>query len=136
MKMTSLEILTKTLFFEAGSTCSMNEVLHIAWVIRNRVEGKKWFGNTYRKVCLKKWQFSCWNGKSEKDIEAIQVDGTLEWIMCQSAASYVLRAPAWHNPIPLVTHYFNPTLAFPKWGRKLIQFWPQLKLKHIFFIEK
>ena len=32
----------------------------VAWVIRNRVENPKWWGDDLESVCLKKYQFSCW----------------------------------------------------------------------------
>ena len=32
-----------------------------AWVIRNRADNPRWWGNDITDVCLKKYQFSCWN---------------------------------------------------------------------------
>ncbi len=139
VKISDFEILTKTLFFEAGSTCNIKEVLYIGWVIRNRVEGKRWFGNTYKKVCLKKWHFSCWNGKTIKQIKKIKWDNSnnhFAWKMCRFVAAYIMESPAWHNPIPGATHYVEPTLACPSWARKMERLYPQLKLKHLFFKEK
>jgi N-acetylmuramoyl-L-alanine amidase len=34
----------------------------VAHVIQNRVARPRWWGRTWRDVCLKPWQFSCWNG--------------------------------------------------------------------------
>lgn len=33
----------------------------VAWVIRNRADNPRWWGNDITDVCLKKYQFSCWN---------------------------------------------------------------------------
>ena len=92
------EIFAKTLYNEAGSTCSIFEVLFIAWVIRNRVEGKKWFGNTYTKVCLKKYQFSCWNKKTKKQILGLKYNN-FRYMKCMMAAELVLNEEAKFNPI-------------------------------------
>jgi spore germination cell wall hydrolase CwlJ-like protein len=139
LKMDSLEILSKTLFFEAGSTCDIFEVLYIGWVIRNRVEGPSWYGKTYEEVCLKKYQFSCWNGKTLDEIESIAWDNgskNFRWSMCRFVAAYIIDAPADHNPIPKVYDYYNPQLCCPSWGRKYKRIYPHLKLKHIFFRRK
>jgi len=130
-------IFGKTLYFEAGSTCGIQEVLAIAWLIRNRVEGKKWFGNTYQAVCLKPWQFSCWNGKTLEQIEKIDLNGKFRWAMCLMVAEFVMMAPAKMRPewMGRSVYYYEPTLCSPKWARKMKRMYPVLKLKHIFFIE-
>lgn len=33
----------------------------VAWVIRNRADNPSWWGRDLADVCLKKYQFSCWN---------------------------------------------------------------------------
>lgn len=33
----------------------------VAWVIRNRVDNPGWWGRDLTGVCLKPYQFSCWN---------------------------------------------------------------------------
>jgi len=33
----------------------------LAWVIKNRAAKPGWWGKDIASVCLKKWQFSCWN---------------------------------------------------------------------------
>lgn len=35
-------------------------IIAAACVIRNRVNKPSWWGSSYKEVCLKKWQFSCW----------------------------------------------------------------------------
>ncbi len=54
-------ILTRALFGEARNTLIPDEArVAIAWVIRNRVESKKW-PSTYWQVITQKWQFSSFN---------------------------------------------------------------------------
>lgn len=135
--MDDFEVLTKTLYFEAGSTQEISDILMVAWVIRNRVKGKKWYGNTYQKVCLKKWQFSCWNGWTLKRIEAIKWDNgkDFRWSMCRFIAAYVMEAPVSHNPFPKCCYYFNPSLCRPTWASKFNRVHPNLKLDHVFYTD-
>ena len=135
-------IFALTLFFEAGSTCDLLEVYWIAWSIRNRVERKWWYGKDYISVCLKKWQYSCWNNKTLKQIEKIDLDGKLQWEMCLMVAEYVMQAPRKFNPFNrykmLATHYYEPTLVCPPgWARseKMKRLPAIAGLKHIFFME-
>ena len=136
-KISDFEILTKTLFFECGSTQEIFDVLMVGWVIRNRVKKGgvlgKWFGNTYERVCLKKWQFSCWNGKDINEIKKIEWgNNNFRWAMCRMAAAYIIEAPESHNPIPKVYYYYNPMLVSPKWARNMKMVTPLLRLDHIF----
>lgn len=57
------EILARTLWGEARGEGLAGQ-LAVAWTIRNRVfdgKDKSWWGEGYAGVCLKAWQFSCWN---------------------------------------------------------------------------
>jgi N-acetylmuramoyl-L-alanine amidase len=60
------DILALTAWAEAsGDTTqggsSVEERIAVLSVIRNRVADPAWWGDTYRAVCLKAFQFSCWN---------------------------------------------------------------------------
>ena len=134
--MTPLKMFALTLYFEAGSTCDFLETYFLAWVIRNRVKRGGWFGKGYDGVCLKPWQFSCWNNKTKKQIEKIDLDGKFRYMVCQAIAEIVSKAPAKWNPIPATCYYYNPELVCPKWARKFKRVYPVLKLIHIFFKSK
>ncbi len=61
-----VEILARTIYGEArGEDLKGKEA--IACIVLNRVKKAKenggvfWWGNTIETICLKKWQFSCWN---------------------------------------------------------------------------
>ena len=57
------DILARTLFGEARGEGLVGQIA-VAWTIRNRVEdgkAKSWWGEGYAGVCLKPYQFSCWN---------------------------------------------------------------------------
>lgn len=60
------EIFARTLFGEARGEvenpfCGENGLIGVANVIMNRFHEQTWFGKTVRDVCLKAYQFSCWN---------------------------------------------------------------------------
>jgi N-acetylmuramoyl-L-alanine amidase len=64
--LSDVQIVACTLYGEARSEPTEG-ILAVACVIRNRVttdygndEKPDWWGEGYRGVCLKKWQFSCW----------------------------------------------------------------------------
>lgn len=61
----TIDVLARTIYGEArGEPVRGKEA--VACVILNRVKhaqarGGYWWGNTIEEVCLKPWQFSCWN---------------------------------------------------------------------------
>lgn len=65
--LSDVHVLACTLYGEARSE-PPEGILAVACVIRNRVNldigndnKPDWWGEGYRGVCLKKWQFSCWH---------------------------------------------------------------------------
>lgn len=57
------DILARTLWCEALGE-GLAEQIAVRWKICNRVndgKAKSWWGEGYAGVCLKAWQFSCWN---------------------------------------------------------------------------
>ncbi len=134
--MNEKEILIKTLYFEAGSTQEIWDVLLIAWVIRNRVKQGGYFGKTYKEVCLKPYQFSCWNGSNYNKLKKMRIGSTWRWNVCRVIASYIMKAPEKDNPIKDVCFYYNDKLCDPKWAKKMVRTDPDLKLDHVFLKEK
>jgi hypothetical protein len=64
--LSDVQVVACTLYGEARSEPTEG-ILAVACVIRNRVktdygndQKPDWWGEGYRGVCLKKWQFSCW----------------------------------------------------------------------------
>jgi exonuclease III len=65
-KLTDLQTLALTAWAEARGdsregNSSVEERIAVLSVIRNRLRRPRRFGDTYKAVCLAKWQFSCWN---------------------------------------------------------------------------
>ena len=72
-KLTDQEILAKTAWGEnrGGSSDGMQSVLN---VIVNRSKKPSWWGKTPREVCLKPWQFDCWNENDPNLSKLLSVD--------------------------------------------------------------
>jgi len=55
-----LDVLARTLWGEARGA-GVTGMKHVASVILNRAAHPRWWGTDVRSVCLKPYQFSCWN---------------------------------------------------------------------------
>ena len=59
-KLSERTILALTLYGEARGE-GYNGMYAVGCVVLNRVEQRSWYGKTVKEVCLKWYQFSCWN---------------------------------------------------------------------------
>ena len=86
-----IETLARTIFGEArGENLSGQEA--IASVVLNRVKiaqekGRYWWGNSIKEVCLKPWQFSCWNsGDPNYQLLHQNLSGHKSFMICRRIA--------------------------------------------------
>ncbi|MBC3948368.1 cell wall hydrolase [Pseudomonas folii] len=133
------DILARTLWGEARGEGLAGQIA-VAWSIRNRVEmdlhndGKPdWWGEGYSGVCLKPWQFSCWN-KNDPNfpyLSGAKVIPAAQLMQAFKAADLVMSA-AEPDPTGGATHYYATTMPkAPAWAAKAKQ---TLKLgHHVFF---
>ncbi len=113
-------LLARTIYGEArGESVRGKEA--IAAVILNRVQrsndrGGYWWGNDLAGVCLKPWQFSCWNS-DDPNCEKIK-KVSMENRVFQSCIRIARRAVAGTlgDPTGGATHYHGRT-ANPPWAR-------------------
>ena len=61
----NIEYMAKTVWGEARGEDKEGRIA-VASVILNRKNKQGWMGKTIIDVCLKKWQFSCWNENDPK----------------------------------------------------------------------
>jgi len=129
------DILARTLWGEARGEGLAGQIA-VAWTIRNRVEdgkAKSWWGEGYAGVCLKPWQFSCWN---QNDPNYPLLSGAKEippkqFAQAQRAADLVISG-AEADITNGATHYYATTMPKPPaWAAKATQ---TLRLgNHLFF---
>lgn len=124
------ELLAKTIEAEAGSE-SYEGKLAVGAVISNRVKAKG-FGKSYQEVILAPGQFSAWNSVTGY----ADGEGGLNMdLMEPSEESYAVADAilkgSYESPVGDATHYYNPDLAKPAWGRTAGGDWKEIG-NHIF----
>jgi N-acetylmuramoyl-L-alanine amidase len=122
-----LTIMARTLYGEARGEPEVGKIA-IAWVIRNRAEadlnddGKPdWWGEGIAGVCLRPWQFSCWNSNDPNHKVIVDAGwGTPGFDVCLKVAAGVL-GDLLADPTKRSTHYFNPSIVkTPAWARNRV----------------
>lgn len=116
----AIDVLARTLYGEArGETVRGKEA--VACVIVNRAKrgqsrGGYWWGSTVEEVCLKPWQFSCWNDgdPNRAKIDAVQ-PGHRVFDTCQRIARRAV-AGSLEDVTNGATHYHTADVT-PPWSR-------------------
>lgn len=111
-----VDVLAGTIWGEARNQDYEGKVA-VACVVRNRVKRPGWWGDDYLKVCLKPFQFSCWNEKdpNKKKIMALTDDGTdAIFMICQQIAQGTIQNRL-NDPTNGATHYHTKNIK-PKWA--------------------
>jgi spore germination cell wall hydrolase CwlJ-like protein len=129
------DILARTLWGEARGESLAGQIA-VAWTIRNRVndgKAKSWWGEGYAGVCLKPYQFSCWN-KNDPNYPYLCGSKPIpaaEFARAQKAADLVMSG-AEPDSTGGATHYYATTMPkAPAWSVGARQ---TLKLgHHVFF---
>ena len=129
------DTLARTLWGEARGEGLAGQIA-VAWTIRNRVndgKAKSWWGEGYTGVCLKAYQFSCWN-KNDPNYRFLSGAESIpfrEFAQAQIAAEQVIAGKV-SDPTGGATHYYATTMPKPPmWVKDAKQ---TLKLgRHIFF---
>lgn len=117
-----VDVLARTIYGEArGELVRSQEA--VAAVVINRVRrarqrnGRYWWGSSIEEVCLKSWQFSCWNSDdtNRKKIEAVTAD-TETFQTCLRVARRAVSGTL-KDPTNGATHYHVTGLQ-PAWARR------------------
>lgn len=107
-----VELIARTIYAEAGNQ-SIYGKMAVASVIYNRKNLKK--HQTWANVILKPYQFSCWN--DPKKMNKLPLNS--ESFSCLEIARSMLKGT--FKPIGPWTHYYNPNLCNPSWGKVMTQ---------------
>ena len=110
-------LLAKTLMAEAGGE-GLEGMLAAGAVINNRV-GAGGYGSNLREVIMKPGQFSAWNGVTgyAGGEGALDMDRMTPNEQALQAADMLLSGQ-YQDPTGGENHYYNPSVADPKWGQR------------------
>jgi N-acetylmuramoyl-L-alanine amidase len=119
-----IDIMARTVYGEIRNGL-WPDMVGVAWVIRNRAEidlkgdnKPDWWGETIRGVCLKPWQFSCWNA-DDPNLPRLKSVNTMSipFRNCLAVCAAVLGGLE-ADPTMRSTHYYNPLVVDePKWAK-------------------
>ena len=118
--MTELEIFAKTLFGEARGE-KLPGIEAVANVILNRVKhaqkiGAYWWGKTIEEVCLKPFQFSCWNSNDpNRNVLLKNLTDNKVYRVCERVAKRAIAGFLKDNTKG-ATHYHTKSCN-PYWAR-------------------
>ncbi|MEQ9486045.1 cell wall hydrolase [Coleofasciculus sp. F4-SAH-05] len=116
-----IDILARTIYGEARGESDQGKEA-VAWSVINRVNyaqarGGYWWGNTIRDVCLKPWQYSCWNRNNPNRPVILNVTASNSvFARCLKIAEDVI-ARRISTPVDDATHYYADYISPPFWVR-------------------
>lgn len=120
--MNDVEIMARTIYGEARGEYSrvdggMAALIAVGNVIMNRAQQQTWFGRTVRDVCLKPYQFSCWNETDPNREKLVSVtDDSPIFSQCLVVAR-AIAAQQYPDLTKGADHYYSNDLVFPpKWS--------------------
>ena len=114
MMINSLDIMAKTLWGESRNQPIDGQVA-VAHTIYNRYKAKSWYGDSIKDVCLKEWQFSCWNeddpNRDKMENLSLVDPNYLQMI----GICYLVIHNTIPDPTEGSTHYHTKSIS-PKWA--------------------
>ena len=123
--------LAKTLQAEAGGE-GYDGMIAAGAVINNRVNSGRYGGGKLRDVIMKPGQFSAWNSvtgyaNGEGGLDMVNMRPNDDALRAADA----LLSGGYQDPTGGATHYYNPSVATPKWGQQAGGQWQKIG-NHIF----
>jgi hypothetical protein len=82
----------------------------VACVIAQRAENRS---ITPEQVCLQRWQFSCWNGKSEQDLDHLYKSPMAEWALYLEENIHSMN----RAKVGFADHYYADWIKAPYWAK-------------------
>lgn len=125
-----LSVMARTVFGEARGEPHEGR-LAVAHVILNRARAGGWWGRSAGEVCLKRWQFSCWNPGGPNRARLLQVElDDRDLLGCARASIEALSGSP--DPTAGATHYHATNMPTPpRWVRGRV---PDVVIgRHAFF---
>lgn len=116
------EIFARTLYGEArGEVFKFGDAAlkGVASIIINRFKEQTWYGKTIKAVCLKKWQFSCWN-ESDPNLSIVlapEIKCTV-FDLCLGVADLFLKKNTSILDVTNGANHYHHRAIFPLWTVK------------------
>ena len=107
-----IDITARTIWGEARGEGAQG-MQAVANVIRNRVIGLKWFGSTFKEVCLKPKQFSAWEDLNRPKMLAVNTSDK------QFAEAVDIATRAVNGTLPVITggaNHYHAVGVKPSWA--------------------
>jgi len=103
------DLMVRTVWAEARNQSRLGQAA-VAAVILNRVTSRtSWWGNSIKDVCLKPWQFSCWNDNDPNRDKALALSkDELPYQDISQIVEYVMRG---FDPTDGCDHYLVSSIA-------------------------
>lgn len=111
----SLDVLARTLWGEARGEGEQG-MQAVACVVLNRAAKKGWMGKTVAEVCLKPWQFSCWNADDPNREKLLKVGPADPQFKIALQVATDALAGRLKDYTFGSTHY-HTTVISPKWAK-------------------
>ena len=125
-RLSAIDTMALTVWGEARGE-GLTGMAAVAWVIKNRADRGGWWGSDIKSVCLKPWQFSCWNAADPNRQRLLELasfinsgstrqiasSGGSELPVIKDLCERVLTGET-PNPIGAATHYHTKRVR-PSW---------------------
>jgi N-acetylmuramoyl-L-alanine amidase len=137
METREIDIMARTIYGEARGEYYHREggvasLIAVGNVIMNRLHAKDRYGSTVKEVCLKPWQFSCWNNNDPNRNRLLddQINDSV-FPICRHISEKVFQGH-WPDLTRGSNHYHTTTMpVIPKWAKDRE---PALRLAgHVFY---
>lgn len=109
-----VDVMARTIYGEARGESAVGKHA-VGWVILNRVAANTWYGSSVEAVCLKPYQFSCWNfgDPNFPKLRSVTAADRI-FAYCIDAAEKVLSSQV-ADPTGGATHYHANYIRPPAW---------------------
>ena len=110
-------LLAVCMYGEAASESYLGKFA-VGCVVRNRVLTPGWWGDSYRRVILAPWQFSCFN-EGAPTLKMMRAPKGDAWADCLKAAQAILDGEP--DVTAGATHYFAEYIKKPEWANRMVK---------------
>ena len=93
----------------------------VGWVIQHRANKGGWWGSTIGEVCLKPYQFSCWNSNDPNRARLMTVDYTDPKFVTALGIAALVNTGNLPDFSREATHYVADYIEPPGWTKSLVQ---------------